>query len=87
MPNTSVHLPADLLDALNRLARERRVPRNRIIVQALREAVERRGRRWPPGYFEGEHLTDRDLKELRAGRSEFDDTLREARTGRRSSPF
>ena len=87
MPSTSVHLPEDLLEALNRLAAKERIPRNRIIVDAIREAVERRSRRWPEGYFEGAHLADGDLAELETGAAELDRQIRAERRSSTRAPF
>ncbi len=87
MPSTSVYLPDDLLDALDRLAADEGVPRNRLIVDALREALARKRRRWQSGYFSGEHLSPEDVEELRSGAVEFDRSLREGRRSRRRPPF
>jgi predicted transcriptional regulator len=87
MPSTSIHLPDDLLEALNRLAAEEQVPRNRIIVEAIREAVRRRDRRWPDGYFSGSHLGKRDLEDLRSAGEELERRILDGRRTRSRSPF
>jgi hypothetical protein len=48
---TSVHIPAALLDALDRHARRLGVSRNRVIVRALERELER-GTGWSPGFFD-----------------------------------
>lgn len=48
---TSVHIPAPLLEAVDRRARALKISRNRLIVQALeREIIG--GADWPAGFFE-----------------------------------
>ena len=87
MPSTSVHLPADLLETLDRLAAEEKVPRNRIIVEAIRQAIARRARRWPEGYFSGDHLDRRDIEAIRSGAEDFDRRIREERRCRTREPL
>jgi hypothetical protein len=48
---TSVHIPARLLEALDRRARLLGVSRNRVIVHALERELESSAR-WSPGFFE-----------------------------------
>ncbi len=47
---TSVHIPKKLLDAVDRRARELKISRNRLIIQALESEVAEKG--WPPGFIE-----------------------------------
>ena len=70
MPNTSVHLPQSLLASLNRIAAERGVSRNRLIVESCRRAVEERTC-WPPELFSNEHLSEIELQSLRQGEQDF----------------
>ena len=68
---TSVHLPPDVLDSVDKRARALKVSRNRYIVEALRArlATENDRRGWPPGFFEefGERAKDpAHLAEIRA---------------------
>ena len=87
MANTSIHLPAELLEELNRLARESGRSRNRLIVEACAELVRRRGQRWPAGFFDGDDLSDADLQDLRANEREFLASVQSARRSRRTSPL
>ncbi len=48
---TSVHIPADLLAAVDRRARALKLSRNRLIVRALEREVAPGGD-WTPGLFE-----------------------------------
>lgn len=86
MPNTSVHFPAPLLEELNRIAAERGVSRNAIIIESCRRFVEERST-WPDDLFTNDHLTRGDLAELRDGEQGFLDDVRKARKTRRSAPF
>jgi predicted transcriptional regulator len=86
VPNTSVHFPEGLLDQLDRLAEERGVSRNRVIVESCRQALRSR-RQWPEGFFSDAHRTAEDLSELREGAEEFSRALAAARRSRRTPPF
>lgn len=48
---TSVHLPAELLEAVDKRARALRISRNQLVVRALEREV-RGGNDWSPGFFE-----------------------------------
>ncbi len=63
MPNTSIHLPQALLPGLDRVAAERGISRNRLIVESCRRVVEERSC-WPPELFSNDHLSDVELQEL-----------------------
>ncbi|OGQ21485.1 MAG: hypothetical protein A2138_05490 [Deltaproteobacteria bacterium RBG_16_71_12] len=49
---TSVHLPPPLLKALDKRAKELRVSRNSLIVQAVERELGGAPRGWPAGFFE-----------------------------------
>ena len=74
---TSIHLPKDLLEALDRKARALRVSRNQIIVRALEREI-RAGSDWSPGFFD--QLAERDPDLSR----DVDEMLDVVRRGRRS---
>lgn len=84
--NTSVHFPEGLLDELDRLAEDRGVSRNRVIVDSCREALRAR-RQWPPGFFSNVHRTAAELRELQDGAEEFARALEAGRRSRRTPPF
>jgi hypothetical protein len=86
VPNTSVHFPAPLLEQLNRIAGERGVSRNALIIESCRRLIEERSA-WPEGLFENDHLTSGELAELRAGERKFLVAIRKARKSRRHGPF
>jgi hypothetical protein len=86
VPNTSVHFPEGLLAELDRLAEERGVTRNRVIVDSCRQTL-RTNRQWPDGFFSNSHRTPAELRELQGGAEQFARTLAAARTSRRKAPF
>ena len=86
MANTSIHLPESLLEELDRLAAERGVSRNRLIVESCRRVVEERSC-WPGELFSNDHLTEQDLKELRQGERAFQEAIGVGRKSRASTPF
>jgi hypothetical protein len=78
----SIHIPDDLLARLDRLAADRGVSRNRLIVESVRDVVERHRERWPPGYLEGTHLDAGDRRILAEGAEEFVQGVLQARATR-----
>jgi hypothetical protein len=72
---TSVHIPKQLLAAVDRKARALKISRNRLIVRALEREVESG---WPPGFFEQLRGTDASTVE------EFRDSMDVVRAARRS---
>jgi len=80
---TTVHLPSDLLSAIDRKARALRVSRNRLIVRALEREVAG-GSEWSPGFFDRLGEVDAETSEI------VDDMLaavRRARLSKRPRPL
>lgn len=75
----SVHLPRNLLDAVDRRAKALRISRNQLVVRALEREV-RDSSEWSPGFFE--RLCERD----RATVDAVDELKREVRNASRSKP-
>jgi hypothetical protein len=73
---TSVHLPRNLLEAVDRRARALKISRNQLVVRALEREVS--GGDWSPGFFEGLAKGSPELE------ADVDDLLRHVRK-RRSS--
>jgi metal-responsive CopG/Arc/MetJ family transcriptional regulator len=86
MPNTSIHFPEGMLDELDRLAEERGVSRNRVIVDSCREVLHAR-RQWPDGFFSNAHLTASELSELEESAEEFIEGIMAGRRDSRMPPF
>lgn len=57
---TSVHLPAPLLEAVDRRARALRMSRNQLVVRALERELQA-GADWSPGFFERLAEQDPDI--------------------------
>jgi hypothetical protein len=74
---TSVHLPKQLLDAVDRKARALRISRNQLVTRALEREV-RAGSDWSPGFFE--QLSE-SSSEVAAS---VDQLVREVKKARRS---
>ena len=86
MPNTSVHLPPSLLTSLDRIAAERGMSRNRLIVESCQRVVKERTS-WPPGLFSNDHLSKADLQLLRRSEKQFQTAVEDARKSRARAPF
>jgi len=78
----SVHFPEGMLGEPDRLAEERGVSRNRLIVESCRQALRTR-RQWPDGFFSNTHRTAGELRELGKGAEEFARTRAAGRRSRR----
>ena len=85
MPNTSVYFPESVLSGLDRVAEERGMSRNRLIVESCRRVVEERTR-WPADLFSNDHLSDAELQELQEA-EDFLETIEDARHSRTRPPF
>ena len=86
MASTSVHFPEELVAELDRIARERGVSRNRLILDACRQAIRERDR-WADGFFSNDHLSEEDLLELERSSRAFLDDISAARRSRWSPPL
>ncbi len=86
MANTSVHLPGTLLEELDRVAAERGVSRNRLIVDSCRRLLAET-RKWPAELFSNDHLSADDLAELHQSESDFLDEVLGHRRSRAEAPF
>ncbi len=58
---TSVHIPKDLLEAVDRRARALKISRNKLIIRALEREIEGAAT-WSPGFFEQLEETDEQLE-------------------------
>lgn len=83
MASTSVHIPEDLVDALDRIAAERGVSRNRVIVEACRRVVRERDR-WPTGFFSNDHLASDEIDEIERSAESFLEPVVASRRNRTS---
>jgi hypothetical protein len=74
---TSVHIPEDLLRAVDQRARALKMSRNKLIVQALEREVTA-GADWPPDFFDQLAKTDPKLTDA------VDEMAKTIQAGRRS---
>lgn len=79
MPKTSVHFPQSVLAGPTRLAKERGMSRNRLIVEEREFS--------PADLLSNDHLSEADLHLLRTGEDGFLDGIEGARSGRVRPPF
>jgi predicted transcriptional regulator len=84
---TSIHLPGELLERLDRLAADLGTSRNRLIADCCRELVERHRQQWPPGYLDGVHLGSGDADVLNESAESFVGEIERTRRNRGDSPF
>jgi len=71
---------------MDRLAEERGMSRNGLIVESCRDALRTR-REWPAQLRSNDHLSARDLAELRAGAKDLEAAIMASRRSRRTAPF
>ncbi len=74
------------MEEMDRLAAERGMSRNGLIVESCRNAVRTR-REWPPRLLSNDHLSARDLAELRIGGEALEAAIVASRRSRRTAPF
>ena len=86
MATTSVHFPKGLLEQLDRLAAERGVSRNRLIVESCQRTARSRSQ-WPDRFFANDHLTAEELAELREHANGFARAISAARRSRKKPPL
>jgi hypothetical protein len=87
VPTTTVHLPHELLRALDALAARTNASRNRLVIEACERLVHSNRGVWPPGFLEGAHLSTKDRKDLAAAGQALERSIRRARRSRRREPF
>jgi metal-responsive CopG/Arc/MetJ family transcriptional regulator len=87
MPTTTVHLPTELLDALDALAARTNASRNRLVIEACQHLIHSNRGAWPPGFLEGTHLSAKDRRDLTAAGKTLERSVGRARRNRRGDPF
>lgn len=86
MASTSVHLPASVVERLDRLAADRGVSRNRIILEACENLLAEPRSRWPVGFFEAGPVGP-ELELLRAAGREMEEAIYASRLERAVPPL
>ena len=93
MPVIEVRFPAALLAGLDRMATDKGISRNRLIVESCRRAVgetrppEVEVTRPPDEFYTHDHLSAADLRLLRRSRGEMDRAIKNSRRSRTRPPF
>jgi len=78
---TTIHVPDDLLRAIDRASSSLGISRNRFVLQACREALEREAGDWPEGFFDAA-LEQADAQLLVEASLELDREVRSQRRNR-----
>lgn len=86
MRSTSVHLPASVVEGLDRLAAQRGLSRNRLILKACQTLLDAERGDWPEDMFESE-LDPEDLAALRDAGAELEGAIMAARNDRAVPPL
>jgi hypothetical protein len=81
---TSVHIPPALLKAVDKKARELKISRNRLVIQALEKEVGSQDKGWPPGFFE--QFTPAETEEDKGVEAEFMQSMNRPRRSRKPPP-
>lgn len=87
MASTSVHLPDELVERLDKLAQESGRSRNRVIVEACEAYLTRARREWPDDFFTHPRLTPSDERTLQSSLAEWLETIQSSRRNRSAEPF
>jgi len=87
MASTSVHLPDELIERLDRLARESEKSRNRVILEACEAYLASAREEWPDDFFSSARLARSDVKMLQESLEEWLETLQSSRRNRTAEPF
>ena len=81
MPPTTIHINDLLLEQIDEAARNRRISRDRFIVEACEVALQGVVPDWPEGFFESD-LGEEDLGLLRKAASEMEESIKRLRRSR-----
>jgi Ribbon-helix-helix protein, copG family len=82
VPTTTVHLPTELLAALDALAARTNVSRDRLVIEACEHLIHCNRGTWPPGFLESTHLSTKDRRALAAAGQALERSMRRARRKR-----
>ncbi len=87
MASTSVHLPEELIERLDRLARESDKSRNQVILEACEAYLAAAREEWPDDFFSSNRLARSDAKILQDSLEEWLETIQSSRRNRTAEPF
>ena len=86
MASTSVHLPAAIVEKLDRLAAQQGTSRNRIILRACEALLAEQASDWPTGFFDP-GLSEDDLTLLGEAGHEMESAIYASRRDRPVPPL
>jgi len=78
---TTVHIPEDLLTKIDATSEDLGISRNRFVIQACADALERQAGSWPRGFFD-KLLSEPDQAILKEATEEMEIGIRLARRNR-----
>ncbi|MBA3031161.1 MAG: hypothetical protein FP816_20430 [Desulfobacteraceae bacterium] len=81
MPSTTVHIPEDLLLKIDKLIKEKKISRNRFIIEACQNALKNQEGKWPKDFFD-ERLCSEDLELLTEAGFEMESAILNSRKNR-----
>jgi hypothetical protein len=84
MPSTTVHIPDEMLSKIDRLVRQKKISRNRFIIEACETALKKDEGEWPEGFFD-EPLNDEDWNLLVKAGLEMESAIMSSRRNRNGS--
>jgi len=87
MASTGVHLPEELIERLDRLARESDRSRNRVILEACEAYLAGARKEWPDDFFSNMRFARSDVKIFQKSLEEWLETLQSSRRNRTAEPF
>jgi len=87
MASTSIHLPEELIERLDRLARESDKSRNRVIREACEAYLAGAREEWPEDFFSSARLARSEVKMLQESLEEWLEVLQSSRRNRTAEPF
>ena len=81
MPSTTVHIPDEILSKIDRVVSEKKISRNRFIIDACQKALENNAEEWPKGFFDHK-LGDEELRLLNEAGLEMESAIIRSRKNR-----
>lgn len=81
MSSTTVHIPEQTLREIDEIARRRGISRNRMVNEALEQAVSRDKGEWPPAFFR-RSADEAAQSELEEATRELEESIAAARRNR-----
>ena len=84
MPSTTVHIPDEMLFKIDRLIKEKKISRNRFIIEACETALKKDEGEWPNGFFD-DRLDNEDFELLNEAGLEMESAIVRSRKNRNRS--